>query len=818
MATVKQNPADNPGGPDPAAAIAAIASARQSLAAGDPDAAAVALRHVATRNDAPPAQLVEAAKVYADAGSPVDAVSRYLEAGRGYLQAGDIGQARQSFASAYEVDGKSMDALFELGRCDVAEGKKHDGLDKFVEVLRKSNLKHLPALYEAGCLYEQDGQHNQAILAFKRVVDRDKLHTSALEHLASLHQVRNQMPDAVGYYVRAAESALAQFHHADAKRLAEAALALDGGSSNARRVLADAEKSAAAGPPSPADRSTPVPARREGDTAAASAPPAQPATAAAPPTPPAHPASPVSEVTPVAPPSAEGAVPPPSAINIGLAADVALLEQQSHAMAQLAQVQNAVAQTYKQRIALDEEIRKAQAALEALHRQQQSVDEELSGKRDELAKVVSSREAEEANLAALGDAINAVKSQLDALGALPALVTEVRAKCASAAEGAAKAAADVDLVIGQTAETRGRAAAADGHVKEVQAKLAAVRQAADAVEKQLTDVGSSAKSATSAADEAAAKTAGLKALLESLASKRAAAEAAGADLIALSGIVEQKRAEADGALARLQALQTQRSSQFEEIIFKLPPLAAASRAASAPVAPAPPAAAAAPASRPAAAPLASAALAPSPAASGSVEALIAAGKFAEAAQRAQTEANAQPKPADYLVDTGAKLRAAGKLDEAAKLFAAARDRDQKSARARYELGVTCADLGRVDDALAHLQSVEGDPQFSVLGMVAVGKCLRKRGDIEGAEGRFAKALEIEGKPEEQYHEALYQLADLHESKGDPESLGLALWSYEELQSGNPNYGDVAARVAKLKSKLGEAGTRAGSKPNGAVKQ
>ncbi|MFI5388680.1 MAG: hypothetical protein ACHQY2_03095, partial [Candidatus Eremiobacterales bacterium] len=42
-----------------------------------------------------------------------------------------------------------------------------------------------------------------------------------------------------------------------------------------------------------------------------------------------------------------------------------------------------------------------------------------------------------------------------------------------------------------------------------------------------------------------------------------------------------------------------------------------------------------------------------------------------------------------------------------------------------------------------------------------------------------------------------QLADLHESKGDPESLGLALWSWEELQTGDPNYGDVATRVAKL---------------------
>ncbi len=104
------------------------------------------------------------------------------------------------------------------------------------------------------------------------------------------------------------------------------------------------------------------------------------------------------------------------------------------------------------------------------------------------------------------------------------------------------------------------------------------------------------------------------------------------------------------------------------------------------------------------------------------------------------------------------------------------------------------------------------------GTVAIGKCLRGQGDVEAAEARFSKALEIEGHPDGQYHEALYQLADLHESKGDPESLGLALWSWEELQTGDPNYGDVAKRVARLKARLAESGTRTELAHNGAVKQ
>jgi tetratricopeptide (TPR) repeat protein len=239
--------------------------------------------------------------------------------------------------------------------------------------------------------------------------------------------------------------------------------------------------------------------------------------------------------------------------------------------------------------------------------------------------------------------------------------------------------------------------------------------------------------------------------------------------------------------------------------------------------PAPPAQA--PASSPAAAQTSAAKAPPSQVPAGaqagapsSVDSLITAGKFAEAAQRAQTEANAQPKPAAYLLDVGSKLRAAGKLEDAAKLFASARDRDQSSVRARYDLGAVYVDMDRLDDALTLLQTVENDPEFSVLAQVAIGKCLRKKGDSEAAEARFSKALEIEGRPDDDYHQALYQLADLRESKGDPESLGLALWSYEELQSGNPTYGDVAQRVAKLKAQLADAGTRTEPAHNGAVKQ
>jgi tetratricopeptide (TPR) repeat protein len=817
MSSVKENHPDARGGPDAAAARAAVEKARRLLQSGDADSAAATLRSFATRAEAPPLELAEAAKVMADAGSPADAVSRYLEAGRGFLDAENPAQAKQSFAAAYEIDGKNMDSLFELGRVDVAEGKRHEALDKFVEVLRKSNLKHLPALYEAGVLYELDGQHNQAILAFKRVVERDKTHVKAFEHLANLHNVRNQLPEAVANFVKAAEAAQVRYQYSEAKRLAQAALDIDSGNATARRVLGEAEKAIEAGlKPGNPPVQQPAPAPTSAEHRAA---------------------SPVSDVSSVVPPSAEGPMPPPpppSTLTIGLPSDVALLEQQSHAMAQLAQVQNAVAQTYRQRMALDEEIKRAQAALEALHRQQESVDEDLSGKRDELAKAVAEREAEEATLAALGDAIVKSKAELETLSSLPAMIGDVRAKCASAADLVVKTNAEVNGVGNQSNEVREKAVAADAAINELQKKLAAARQAAEAHERQLSELTGGIRGAHEVVAAAGAQIEKTKSSLDSLSNGQRAIEAANEELASVSQRVAEKLNEASAAIKRLEALQAQRKSQFEEVVFTLKPLvgdvsarpavapatvapakAAPAAPSPAPAAPAPAATAAksAPAQKPSPSPAATSAAAPA-----SVDALISAGKFAEATQRAQTEANAQPKPAEYLVAVGAKLRAAGRVDDAVKLFASARDRDQSNARARYELGSALVDLGKPDEALSVLHTVEADPEFVVLGQVAIGRCLRRKGDLEAAEARFSKALEAEGRPDDDYHQALYQLADLHESKGDPESLGLALWSWEELQTGNPNYGDVTQRVTKLKAQLAEAGARSEPTRNGAVKQ
>ena len=110
-----------------------------------------------------------------------------------------------------------------------------------------------------------------------------------------------------------------------------------------------------------------------------------------------------------------------------------------------------------------------------------------------------------------------------------------------------------------------------------------------------------------------------------------------------------------------------------------------------------------------------------------------------------------------------------------------------------------------------MKPLEADKVFGVLAQTATANAMRARGDVDGAEGQLSKALEATGYPEEHYRHALYALAGLHESKGDSDSLGLALWSYEEIFAGDPAFADVAKRIETIKAALAAPSARNGAK-------
>ncbi|MBC5824643.1 MAG: tetratricopeptide repeat protein [Candidatus Eremiobacteraeota bacterium] len=183
-----------------------------------------------------------AAELLAQNGEAAKAVEAYLDAATVFLNdESDMEKMRRACAAAYELDPASTDVMFLMGQADVIEGKNQAALTKFIEVLRRTGLRHVPALFETGCIYQANGQYDQAILAFKKTLDRDKTHVQAIVHIGQLHQTKGMLPEALRYYIQAAEVARESGQLGTARQLLHMVLALDSGQQRARHLMDDVE-------------------------------------------------------------------------------------------------------------------------------------------------------------------------------------------------------------------------------------------------------------------------------------------------------------------------------------------------------------------------------------------------------------------------------------------------------------------------------------------------------------------------------------------------------------------------------------------------
>jgi tetratricopeptide (TPR) repeat protein len=427
-----------------------------------------------------------------------------------------------------------------------------------------------------------------------------------------------------------------------------------------------------------------------------------------------------------------------------------LLEQQSEAMSRLAQAQSEVAQTYKKRLAMEEEITTAKAALEALERDRASVETSLNELTGRIESATKAKAAEDAELAQLSSSIQKVRDELDALSSLPDDIESVKAKCAAVSGQVAKANDVLASSHARADKVLTDAGAVEATIKDLQSKFAAARQGADAVEHQLVGLLEQTRGAHSAAKGAAGQVADMKTAVASLENLSKQLDAARAQLEAESKRIAAKQIDTATALQRIEAIRAARGSVDSTGAADVKKTNGAARG---------------------------------PAATG---------------------------PA-ALIAEGEALRSARNAAGAAEKYKAALALDGANASARYGLGLALSDLGKSDEALTALKPLGSDKEFGVLAQTAVANVLRARGELDGAEAQLSKALEATGYPEEHYRHALYSLAGLHESKGDPDSLGLALWSYEEIMAGDPAFADVAKRVENIKAVLATPSARNGAK-------
>jgi tetratricopeptide (TPR) repeat protein len=183
-----------------------------------------------------------------------------------------------------------------------------------------------------------------------------------------------------------------------------------------------------------------------------------------------------------------------------------------------------------------------------------------------------------------------------------------------------------------------------------------------------------------------------------------------------------------------------------------------------------------------------------------IDALVVAGRLDDALRATREAGNGSSDPDARLIEAAERLRSSGNAAAAAKACEKLVSAGNSSSAVRYCLGFAYIDLKRYKEAMTMFDAL-AEPEYGVLRENGIGLCLRGLGRADESAQHFSKALEIPGQPDGQYREVLYNLADLYEGRGDQESLNLAMWSFEEIQAGAPDFRDVSDRIASLRDQL-----------------
>lgn len=519
------------------------------------------------------------------------------------------------------------------------------------------------------------------------------------------------------------------------------------------------------------------------------------------------------------------------------------MEQQSSVTADLAKVTAAVADAYKKRLAVEEELKSAQAVLTSLHAQGVGLEESLTELRQQFETTLAAKAAEDSMLAQLAEAKKKALSELSAMASLTGTMRDAEQKASGLSafiDGQTEQLAATKTGVEQAKKS---VAELDGSVAELREHVAEAHKAVESAEQQLGAVIDRAKRVAAAVEAAASDVEALSAALAAANEKKREVDNAVSELESVARSLASKKVEVMGAIEHVDELVAQRTRQSAALAGQMAEVEALLAHKAAAVAPqatqtAPKAALDGRAATPAAAgvaasaPTAESAAEPKEseaseaacpnaltvvqvlamddaigaAAAAKLSALLVAGRTADAVRVSKEEASKAQSPAPYLLVAGAILDESGDVSgahEARK--AASKAKGELRPAARYQLALALQDLGKPEEATRVAAALDKDKDGGVLALNVKGRGFRLAGFSDEAAEQFSKALELPGFADWHYHETLYNMGQLNEAKGDGESLALALWSYEELSAGNPAYRDVAQRLEGVRARLAQGG-------------
>ncbi len=120
--------------------------------------------------------------------------------------------------------------------------------------------------------------------------------------------------------------------------------------------------------------------------------------------------------------------------------------------------------------------------------------------------------------------------------------------------------------------------------------------------------------------------------------------------------------------------------------------------------------------------------------------------------------------------------------------------EEGDSQTHYDLGVAYKEMGLVDDAIGEFRTAGNDPRRTCVCLSMVGVIEMERGRLDQAIAAFHEALGAKHRTVEQELSLLYEIAAIHEAKGEDDR---ATHFFRKVQQTDPNFRDVAERLAAL---------------------
>ncbi|MDQ6825233.1 MAG: hypothetical protein M3007_07210, partial [Candidatus Eremiobacteraeota bacterium] len=417
--------------------------------------------------------------------------------------------------------------------------------------------------------------------------------------------------------------------------------------------------------------------------------------------------------------------------------------------------------------------------------------------------------AEDRALAELAEKKKHALQELDGIAALQATLRQAETKSATIGSNLEQIQSELVEAETDAVAARKATAAISLSAAELTDRIASIREGADEVERRLSGSMRNTRQSNEAVDAAAARAAEVGAALQAVASRKREVQQASAELQSIAAILQGKVLEAQAAIAGIDTLVKDGGRESAALASQLAAVGDVSQSL-----------ARSNGERPNdAAPLypddelppvfTQATLMVQSLASEQVISADEAGRLGRMLQAGQasdalrlcSERLRGPLASAYHLIAGDLLRASGDTARAAEAYQKAAQTKSVPFVVRYYIALRFQELGRLDEAARIAAPLAKDPAATVLALNATGLHLRLLGNKQEAAKKFSEALDTPGFADWQYYETLYNMGELHESNGDPHSLALALWCYNELRANAPSHRDIDNRIKAVNNRL-----------------